>query len=227
MTLTLESLRTTLAGRFDGKTSSPTDIVCHRLYYAAWSSDAVRTRYCLPLAMLSEATATPGWLDTYILQTIRVSVAGAFRAAASIHPIQEHRDALNAHAETLSRVVDKSAAGSAARSAMSTAESAAMSTKSVMSAAESARSAAQGAAWIAHAVVINARAETPWQVTQSAALSAESAAWSAQGAAKDKGLIEAVGTLIAAQGNPEAQAAWDLIMAEDTQRAHSDAAKGE
>lgn len=63
---------------------STTDIACHRLNDAAWSSDAARTKGCLPLALLSEETAKPGWSDRYREQMIRQVLPIALRAWADL-----------------------------------------------------------------------------------------------------------------------------------------------
>jgi hypothetical protein len=171
----------------DGDSATPTDIVSQRLNDAAWSSDEIRTRYCLPLALLSEISANPGWRDRYILENGRVMVPLALRAAASVHPEQKHKDALETAAVGCESAAESAWSARSAESAARSAESAARS---------AARSAAESAA-------------------ESAARSAAESAWSA---AFDKTMILAVGIFIKAQGNPEAQAAWDRITEEDEQK---------
>jgi len=64
-----------------------------------WSSDAARTAACIPLALLVESDAAPGWATRYILRTIREIVPRALRAAAQAHPDAAHVDRLRAAAE--------------------------------------------------------------------------------------------------------------------------------
>lgn len=67
----------------DGPEASLTDRVCQLLNDAAWSSDEARTKECLPLALLSEATAPPGWVQRYIERIIREIIPIVLRAAAN------------------------------------------------------------------------------------------------------------------------------------------------
>jgi hypothetical protein len=177
----------------DGDSPSATDLACQRLNDSCWSSDEVRTKWCLPLALLSERTAKPRWVKDYILRTIRTNTANAFRHAAKVHPEQKHKAALEAEAVKLSEVKDLSDVMSAARAAWSAA----------MSAAESAALSAASAAWSA----AMSAARAAWSAAMSAAETAAMSAASAAKIAADQELIIAVGNLIEAQGNEEALAA--------------------
>lgn len=55
----------------DGEYNSPTDCVSQLLNDACWSNDEARTRTCLPLVLLSEATAAFGWAARYVERIVR------------------------------------------------------------------------------------------------------------------------------------------------------------
>jgi len=80
----------------DGENASPTDKACQQLNDACWSSDAVRTEACLPLALLSEETAPKGWVNRFVDRTIREIMPISLRAAAKRNP--KHSERLEAAA---------------------------------------------------------------------------------------------------------------------------------
>ena len=75
----------------DGAEASPTDRACQVLNDANWSSDEARAKGCLPLALLTESDAAEGWVKAYALETVRVIVPIALRAAASVNPSSASR----------------------------------------------------------------------------------------------------------------------------------------
>jgi hypothetical protein len=86
--------------------NSPTDRACQVLNDADWSSDAARTKACLPLALLTESEAAEGWEQQYVLRTIR-----------EILPIALRADGLEDHAVACVSAEDLEAAGRAAKGA--------------------------------------------------------------------------------------------------------------
>jgi hypothetical protein len=93
--------------------NSPTDRACQVLNDADWSSDAARTKACLPLALLTESEATEGWEQQYVLRTIREILPIALRAAG-----------LEDHAVACESAKDLEAAGRAADAAYDSANAA-------------------------------------------------------------------------------------------------------
>jgi hypothetical protein len=85
---------------------SPTDRACQVLNDAGWSSDAARTKACLPLALLTESEAAEGWEQQYLLRVIREILPTALRAAG-----------LGDHAVACESAEDLEAAGRAAKGA--------------------------------------------------------------------------------------------------------------
>jgi hypothetical protein len=149
---------------------------------AAWSSNEARAKGMKRLAIaqlgsnqLSEAQRQE-WLRLLVTGTVRKIVPIALRSAASLHHLQEHKDALESEAKKCESV-EESAACSAAWSAAESAWSAARSARSARSAwsAESARSAA----WSPRSA-----AESAWSAAESAACSAAESARAAARAAE-------------------------------------------
>ena len=46
---------------------------------AAWSSNEVRTKHCLPLALLTDDSGPEGWVEQYIIRTVREILPIALR----------------------------------------------------------------------------------------------------------------------------------------------------
>jgi hypothetical protein len=101
-------------------------------------SDQDRTDACLPLALLTESEAPAGWVDQYILRTIREILPTALRAAG-----------LEDHAVACESAKDLDAARKAAKDAAFAAKDAAFAAKDAALAADSTAMAAYYAAYAA------------------------------------------------------------------------------
>jgi len=191
--------------------NSATDKSCQRLNDARWSSDAVRTEHCLPLALLTESEAAPGWVKNYAERTIREIISEAMETAAKIHPDKKHQDALNAagkrcreegtkesaHAAYAAAYAANAAAKDAAYAAYAAAAKDAAYAAYAAYAATNASYAAANAA--AHAA--DAAADAAYAAANAAANAADAAADAAYAAANaaanaDAVLIKAVKILI-------------------------------
>lgn len=113
----------------DGDAASPTDAACQVLNDAPWSSDEARTEGCLPLALLSEAEAAPGWVARYFELTIRQVVPSALRPAIAALNVAGVAQALMTDlalaAARCEREGSEAAAGAAAKAAAGDARAAA------------------------------------------------------------------------------------------------------
>jgi hypothetical protein len=128
---------------------SPTDRACQVLNDAGWSSDAARTKACLPLALLTESEAAEGWTRQYLLRVIREILPTALRAAG-----------LEDHAVACESAKDLESAGRAARAASNVASRAAFAryASNAADAAANASNAADAAAYAEYAAEYAARA---------------------------------------------------------------------
>ena len=105
---------------------SPTDIATQRLNDAGWSSDAARTRACLPLALLSEADAHPLWTRRYVIATVQQIVGDLPGLPESVRgQCREITDIPGAHAAALASLAALLAAPAAAANAAANANDAA------------------------------------------------------------------------------------------------------
>lgn len=135
----------------DSAETSPTDRACQILNDADWSSDAARTQACLPLALLSEATAPAEWTKTYAEQTIRQVIPAILHLVASMHPNPDHKSALEAAAERCAQEGTEESARAAADAADAAARAAAdaAARAAAYAAADAARAAAYASAYAA------------------------------------------------------------------------------
>ena len=136
--------------------NSATDKACQRINDATWSSDAVRTEHCLPLALLTESEAAPGWVKNYAERTIREIISEAMETAAKIHPDKKHQDALNAAGKRCREEGTKESAHAAyaAAHAANAANAAANAANAAANAAYAANAAANADAVLIKAVKI-------------------------------------------------------------------------
>ncbi len=158
-----------------------------------WSDNKARAKGLRRLAIVqlgSSEIDDNEFARRVVEMTIRKIVPIAMRAAALIHPMPEHKLALENSALLCEKEGTESAAESAAKSAWSAAKSAESAAWSAAKSAESAAwSAAKSAAWSAESAAWSAEsaAKSAESAAESAAKSAESAAWSA---AKDQVLTD-------------------------------------
>jgi hypothetical protein len=127
---------------------SPTDSACQVLNDACWMSDQDRTDACLPLALLTESEAPAGWVDQYILRTIREILPTALRAAG----LEDHAVACESAKDldaARKAAKDLDAARKAAKDAAFAAKDAAFAAKDAALAADSTAMAAYYAAYAA------------------------------------------------------------------------------
>lgn len=85
---------------------TPTDAARRALNDARWPSAAERTEHCLPLALLADARAAPGWVEQYAIATVARVLPLALRAAG-----------LDGHADACAAVRTLDAARAAAAAA--------------------------------------------------------------------------------------------------------------
>ena len=164
----------------DDPEHSPTDAAARAINDGPWTSDAARTEGCIPLVLLSEASAVPGWVARYVEATIRLIVPLGLRLAAAMHPDEHHRASLLGAAARCSSEGTQAAAY-AARADAAAAEAAA---ESAADAADAARDAARDAAYAARAARDAARAAAyAAYVARAARAAAYAAAYAAATAA--------------------------------------------
>ena len=183
----------------DGDVASPTDRACQVLNDAKWSSDESRTKHCLPLELLSEATAPKGLIENYVIRTIQKILPVVLEIIANKYPI--HKDRLLEVVGDCRKATDLRSAANAADAANAVADAAnavadaanaaAYAAHAAASAANAADAAANAAAYAVHAA--NAAAYT---AVADAANAADAAACAADAANGDKILILAVKILI-------------------------------
>jgi hypothetical protein len=87
----------TWSDRPDG--GSPTDMVCQGLNDSLWPTNADRTLYCLPLALLTEQEAPKSWQKVYLKLTIQHIIPVALRAAADTYLDLKHKAAIKTAAD--------------------------------------------------------------------------------------------------------------------------------
>ena len=150
-----------------------------------WSDNKARAKGLRRLAIVqlgSSEIDDNEFARRVVEMTIRKIIPIAMRAAALIHPMPEHKLAL----ENSALLCEKEGTKSAAESAKSAAESAKSAAWSAAWSAESAKSAAWSAAWSAAEYAAESAAES----AESAAESAKYAAWSAWSAESAKSAAE-------------------------------------
>jgi hypothetical protein len=142
------------------ESQTPTHRVCIGINDAGWSSNEARTKGCLPLVLLAEEDAPPGWLAAYLEAFIRQTLSGVFRQVAGVHLDEEHRAALRAAADRceIEGTPAAARAADAATGAARAADTAAMAAYAIASRAARAADTAARAADAATGATAAARA---------------------------------------------------------------------